>query len=178
MALKATIFKATLNIADMDRHYYADHQLTIAQHPSESEERMMVRLLAFALNASDTLQFTRGLCVDEEPELWQKNDMGDIQLWIELGQPDEKRIKKACKQAEQVTVYCYHPRSAPVWWQQMEKALREFSNLNVYFLADDTLTQLASLASRNMQLQCTIQEGDIWLSDDAQGHNIILEKWL
>src|SRR6056297_2009370 len=107
MALKATIFKAALNIADMDRHYYGDHQLTLAQHPSETAERLMVRLLAFALNASETLTFTKGISTDDEPDLWQKSLSDDIELWIELGLPNESRLRKACGRAQRVIVYAY-----------------------------------------------------------------------
>lgn len=105
MALKATIFKAEISISDMDRHYYQEHPLTIAQHPSETNERMMVRLLAFALNADERLEFTKGLSADDEPELWNKNYSDEIELWIELGQPDEKRIRKACGRSRQVIIY-------------------------------------------------------------------------
>ena len=89
MAIKATIFKADCQIVDMDRHYYQDHSLTLARHPSETDERMMLRLLAFAYHASDTLAFTRGLSSSDEPDLWQKDLTGTIERWIELGQPDE-----------------------------------------------------------------------------------------
>ncbi len=177
MAIKATIFKAELNIADMDRHYYGDHSLTIARHPSENDERMMVRLLAFALSASETLTFTRGISTEDEPDLWQKNLNGEIELWIDLGQPDEKRIRKACARAEQVIIYCYQPRSAPVWWQQLEKKLTRFENLSVYNLADDMAAQLGALTCRNMQLQCTIQDGEVWFSSGEQSVNISLQKW-
>jgi uncharacterized protein YaeQ len=177
MAIKATIFKAQLNIADMDRHYYGDHTLTIARHPSENDERMMVRLLAFALNADEALTFTRGISTDDEPDLWQKNLVDEVELWVELGQPDEKRIRKACARAKQVIIYTYQPRSAPVWWQQLEGKLARFENLRVFNLPDDTASQLATLASRSMQLQCTIQDGAAWFSDNEHNINITPEKW-
>ncbi|TNE76492.1 MAG: YaeQ family protein, partial [Gammaproteobacteria bacterium] len=129
MALKATVFKAELAVSDMDRGYYQSHALTIARHPSETDERMMVRLLAFALNASEDLQFTRGLSTDDEPDLWQKNLQGDITLWIEVGLPDERRIRKACNRAEQVIIYAYGARTAPVWWNNIRDALTRFDNL-------------------------------------------------
>ena len=116
---KATIFKAGLQIADLDRHYYGDHALTLARHPSETDERMMVRILAFALNADERLKFSKGLCVDDEPDLWRKDLTDDIELWIDLGQPDEKRIRKACARAERVTIYAYQPRAARIWWSQV-----------------------------------------------------------
>ena len=107
MALKATIFKAVLNIADLDRGVYLDANLTLARHPSETDLRLIVRLLAWALNAHDDLAFTKGLCADDEPELWLKNLHGGIEHWIEVGLPDERRLKKGCNRSEQVTLYTY-----------------------------------------------------------------------
>ena len=101
MALTATVFKADLQIADMDRGYYADHHLTLARHPSETDERMMVRLLAFALHASEALQFTKGVCADDEPQLWERSLSDEPLLWIEVGLPDERRLRKACNRARQ-----------------------------------------------------------------------------
>jgi uncharacterized protein YaeQ len=119
MAAKATVFKAELSVSDMDRHYYATHQLTLAMHPSETEERLMVRVLAFALNASERLAMGRGISsTEEEPELWARDLTGAIDLWIEVGQPDEQRLRKACGRAKEVRVYCYSGRSAGVWWQK------------------------------------------------------------
>ena len=107
MALKSTIIKAQLSLSDMDRHLYQDFNLTLAQHPSENDQRLMVRLLAYALNACDGLEFTKGLSADDEPEVWHKNYSEEIELWIELGLPDEKLIRKACGRAKRVIVYCY-----------------------------------------------------------------------
>jgi len=177
MAIKATIFKAELNIADMDRHYYGDHHLTIARHPSENDERMMVRLLAFALNASDSLQFTRGISTENEPDLWQKSLSGEIELWIELGQPDEKRLRRASALAGKVIVYCYQPRSATPWWQQMASRVAHLSNLTVYQLPENSATQLAGLAARTMQLQCTVQDGEAWLSNGTTSVHLTFERW-
>ena len=117
MAVKATIFKAELQVNDMDRNYYQGHSLTIAQHPSETEARVMVRLLAFALNASESLTFGRGLSTDDEPDLWARDLTGQIELWIETGQPDEQRIRKACGRAGQVIVYTFSGRGAGIWWE-------------------------------------------------------------
>ena len=119
MALKATIFKAELHIADMERGYYHDHALTVARHPSETDERMMVRLLAFALNADETLAFGAGLSTDDEPDLWRKDLTGSIETWIDVGLPDEKRIRKACGRADEVFVYSYGGHAAQLWWQQV-----------------------------------------------------------
>lgn len=177
MALKATIFKADLQIADMDRNYYADHALTIARHPSETDARMMVRLLAFALHAHDELSFTRGLSTEYEPDLWLKNLSGEIELWIELGQPDEKRIRRACGRAKRVVVYTYQSRSAHVWWEQINKDLERFENLSVINIPDAATRQLEQLARRTMQLQCTIQDGQIWFGDKEQTVHVELAVW-
>jgi len=165
MALKATVYKAELNIADMDRHYYQNHTLTLACHPSETAERMMVRLLAFALNAHERLSFTKGIGSDEEPDLWQKSLSDEIELWIDLGQPDEKRIRKACGRAKQVIIYTYSGRGATLWWEQNKSGLQRFTNLRLVHLKSDSVEALGQLADRSMDLQCTIQDGQVWLSD-------------
>lgn len=177
MALKATIFKAELSISDMDRHYYQQHQLTIAQHPSENDERMMVRILAFALNASERLEFTKGLCADDEPELWQKNYSDEIELWIELGQPDEKRLRKACGRAQQVILYCYNHRPAEVWWDQNKSMLQRFDNLKIVKLGEGVAESLAQLVERTMRLQCTIQDGGCWISSDDRTVQVDMTVW-
>ena len=166
MALKATIFKADLHIADMDRHYYHDHALTIAQHPSETDERMMVRLLAFALHAHEDLAFGKGLSTEDEPDLWLKDLTGAIELWIDVGLPDERRIRKACGRAKHVVIYSYGGRGADLWWEQNRGTLERAKNLSVINLPPAASLSLARLARRTMQLQCTIQDGQIWLADE------------
>lgn len=161
MALKATIFKATLNIADMDRHYYSDHHLTIARHPSETDERMMIRLLAFILNASESLEFTKGISTDDEPDLWQKSLSDEIELWVELGLPDESRLRKACNRADQVILYTYGGRAVPLWWEKHQNKLARFDNLTIIDLPSDATEPLAALAERGMNLQCTVQDGTV-----------------
>jgi uncharacterized protein YaeQ len=167
MALRAIIYKAELQIADMDRHYYADHALTIARHPSETDERMMVRLLAYAIYAQDGIAFTKGLFDVDEPEVWVKSLTGEITLWIDLGQPDEARIRRACGRAERVVLVCYSS-SCDVWWKQIASKLTRFSNLTVLQLPAETSQALASLAERNMRLQCMVQDGEIWINTDTQ----------
>lgn len=178
MALKATVFKVQLQIADMERHYYQSHSLTLAQHPSENNERMMVRLLAFALNASESLSFTKGLSAeDDEPELWDKSLSGDINLWVEFGQSDEKWLRKAAGRARQVQLFCYGGRSVPVWWKQNEQALQRYQNLSVLEINEASVTDMAKLVNRTMQLQCNISDGQIWLSDAE--HSVLIEPvWL
>lgn len=165
MALKATIFKAALQIADMDRNYYREHALTIARHPSETDERMMVRLLAYALHASESLAFGKGLSTDDEPDLWQKDLTGAIELWIDVGLPDEKRIRRACGRARQVVIYSYGGHGAAIWWDQNAGKLARCDNLSVVSVPAAASQALATLARRNMQLHCTIQEQQLWLGD-------------
>ena len=162
MALKSTICKATLQVADMDRHYYAEHALTIARHPSETDERMMVRVLVFALHASESLAFGKGLSDADDPDLSQRDLTGAIQLWIEVGQPDERSILKACGRAERVIVYPYGP-SAALWWNGVAGRLERARNLTVRAIAPASAAKLAALAERTMDLQCTIHDGEIWL---------------
>ncbi|MEO8160199.1 MAG: YaeQ family protein [Arenimonas sp.] len=173
MAVKATIFKAELQVSDMDRNYYQSHALTLAQHPSETEERLMVRLLAFALNASEGLAFGRGLSTDDEPDLWQRDLTGQIELWIEVGQPDEQRIRKACGRSSEVRVYCFSGRSAEIWWKKNAAALDRCANLRVFEVPVEASQQLAALASRSMRLQCLVQDGQVQVMDEAS--NVAIE---
>jgi uncharacterized protein YaeQ len=165
MALSATIFKANLQIADMDRNYYHDHALTIARHPSETDERMMVRLVAFARHAHDALSFGKGLSSDDEPDLWQKDLTGAIDIWIDVGQPDEKRVRRACGRAGEVFVYSYGGRGADLWWEQTSGKVDRAGNLTVINLPLAATQSLAKLAQRNMELQFTLQDGQIWVAD-------------
>ena len=165
MAIKATIFRASLQIADMERHYYQDHVLTLARHPSETDERMMVRLLAFALHAHEFLTFGQGMTSDDEADLWLKDLTGAIELWIDVGLPDEKLIRKACGRANQVIVYTYGGRTAEMWFAQNSGQFERLRNLTVINLPVESTRALAKLAQRNMKLQCTIQDGQVWLSD-------------
>ncbi len=165
MAIKATVFKVNLQIADMDRYYYADHALTLAQHPSETEERMMVRLLAFALYADEALSFAQGMTAEDEPDLWQKDLTGAIERWISVGLPDERMIRKACGRADQVVVVSYG-RPAEIWWNENKSKLTRLNNLSVLRLPTETTLALARLASRTMQLQCSVQEGHLMITSD------------
>ena len=167
MALSATIFKADLTITDMDRGYYATHALVLARHPSETDERMMARLLAFALNAGGELAFGKGLSSDDEPALWHKDLTGVIELWIEVGLPDEKMVRKACGRATQVRLYIYG-RNAAKWWQDNGGTLARPDNLTVIELPPAATQAMAKLVQRTMQLQCTVQDGTVWLTDGAR----------
>ena len=159
MALKATVYKVELQIADMDRHYYQSHALTLALHPSETEERLMVRLLAFALNADEALVFGRGLSSEDEPDLWRRDLTGTIEQWIEVGQPDEQRIRRACGRAREVIIYTYSGRPAQLWWDKNSAQLARCKNLTVVDLPTAAVNGLAAMAQRNLALQLMIQDG-------------------
>lgn len=173
MALKATVHKAQLQIADMDRHYYADHSITLAQHPSETDERMMLRLLAFARHASPELTFCRGVSTENEPDLWEKTLSGEIALWIQLGQPDEKSVRRACSHAQQVVIYTYGGQGAEAWWQQLAGKLALLKNLTVIDVPPTTVQALGQLAARSMDLNATLQDGLIWLANPE--HSVEVE---
>ncbi len=168
MALKSTIFKAELQISDMDRNVYGDHSLTIARHPSETDERMMVRLLAFALHANESLVFANSIGNDDEPSLWQKDLTGAIQLWIDVGQPDEKRIRKACGRADRVFIFASGGHGVEVWLNQIKSSFARSKNLSIINLPASAPAALATLAQRNMKLQFTIQDGQVWVTADQE----------
>jgi uncharacterized protein YaeQ len=163
MALKSTIYKAELQIADMDRHYYGDHSLTIARHPSETDERMMVRVAAFGMFADERLEFCKGLSDTDEPDLWQKDLTGQIETWIEAGQPDERRIAKASGRASRVIVIAYAGRTADIWWQGVKAKVERMQNVTVWSLKDGVAESLGRLAERTMRLQMTVQDGEVSL---------------
>lgn len=175
MALTSTIYKAELRISDLVRNYYHDHALTLACHPSETAERMMVRLLAFALHAHEALSFANKLITEDEPDLWQKDLTGAIDLWIEVGQPTEKRLRKACGRAKQVVIYCYSGQSAEIWWEQVRSSLERAANLTVIKLPAAQTQALGRMAQRTMQLQCTIQEEQVWMADQEDTVRIDME---
>ncbi len=157
MAKSATIYKAELNIADIDRNYYAEHDLTLACHPSETEERMMVRLLAFVLFANEDLAFGGGVSTQGEPALWEKDPTGSIRLWIELGHPDEKDLRRSCGKSRRVVVLCYGGRASTQWWEKNREALDQ-KNLTVIELPPDQARALGRMAERKMRLQCNVQD--------------------
>ena len=185
MALKSTIFKATLAVADIDHGYYADHALTLARHPSETDERMMIRLVALALNAhklqdvcqgDGTLAFGAGLSNVDEPDVWLRDFTGETKLWIEVGQPEDKPIIKACGKSDEVIVYCFN-HAAEIWWRGIENKLTRPQNLQVYRVPTEASQALAALAQRSMQLQATVQENTLTLGDGANSIDVELLRW-
>lgn len=166
MAQNATIYKIELSISDMDRHYYEPHKLTVAKHPSETDERLMVRIVAFALNAHEHLELTKGLSTDNEPDIWQKSLSGEIDVWVALGLPCEKVIRQSCSKAAKVIIYPYGGRTAEVWWDKVKNGTSRFDNLRVINFSEADTAALAKLASRAMKLQVNIQDGDVMVSVD------------
>jgi uncharacterized protein YaeQ len=185
MAIKSTVFKAALAVADIDHGYYADHALTLARHPSETDERMMIRLVALALNAyklqsvcggDGTLGFGQGLSNPDDPDVSLRDFTGLTRLWIEVGQPEDKPLLKACGKADEVILYCFS-HAAEIWWRGMENKLARAQNLSVFRVPTITSQSLAALAQRSMQLQATIQEGTLMLGDGDRSIDIELVRW-
>jgi uncharacterized protein YaeQ len=185
MAIKSTIFKANLQIADIDHSYYADHALTLARHPSETDERMMLRLVALAFEAhklqsvcggDGTLSFGAGLSDVNEPDAWLRDFTGRTRLWIEVGQPEDKPLIKACGKADDVVLYCFN-HAAEIWWKGMQSKLSRPQNLSVFRVPTVASQALIALAKRSMQLQATIQEGVLTLGDASNTVDIEPIRW-
>jgi len=177
MALSATIYKTELNVSDVDRHYYGSHTLTIARHPSETTERMMVRLIAFSIHAQENLVFTKGISDADEPDIWLKDLTGAIDLWIEVGQPTETRILKACGRAKQVVVYCHNGHSSKIWWDSASGKLARAKNLKVVLLPIEPIRELAAELQRNMVLHVNIQENELFVSTPNNQVSLLPTVW-
>lgn len=177
MAQNATIFKVELSVCDMDRHYYETHKLTIAKHPSETEERLMVRIIAFALNAHEHLEMTKGLSTDDEPDIWQKSLSGELDVWVALGLPSEKIIRQSCGKADKVIVYAYGGRTAEMWWEKVKNSTTRFDGLQVISFSKTDTDALAELANRTMKLQINIQDGDVMVSVEDSIIYVTPVKW-
>jgi uncharacterized protein YaeQ len=161
MAENATIYKVELSVSDMDRHYYETHKLTVAKHPSETDERLMVRLLAFALNAHERLELTKGLSTDDEPDIWQKTLSNELEVWVALGLPSDKIVRQSCGKANKVVIYCYGGKTAKMWWDKIKNSTNRFDNLQVVNFSENDTNDLSKLANRSMKLQVNIQDGDV-----------------
>ncbi len=177
MAQKSTIYKVELSVSDMDRHYYEVHKLTVAKHPSETDERLMVRILAFALNAHEQLEMTKGLSTDDEPDIWQKSLSGELDLWVALGLPSEKIVRQSCGKAGKVIVYCYGGRTAEMWWEKIKNSTTRFNNLQVVNFSESNTRDLAELAARSMKVQVNIQDGEVMVSVDDGIVYVTPETW-
>jgi len=177
MAQKATIYKVQLSVSDMDRHYYENHNLTIAKHPSETDERLMVRILAFALNAHKQLEFSKGLSSDDEPDIWQKSLSGELELWVALGLPGEKIVRQSCGKSKAVLIYCYGGKTAEIWWEKIKNSTTRFNNLQVINFSENDTHELGKQANRSMKLQVNIQDGEVMVSVDDSMVYITPIKW-
>jgi uncharacterized protein YaeQ len=176
MALKATIFKAELGVSDIDRGVYGTYPLTIARHPSETDERMMVRVLAFALNVHERLEFGKGISNEDEPALWRRDLTGAVEQWIDVGLPEERLLRRACGKASEVILYTYGGRGVDVWWQANERDLNKLDRLSVFDVSSEASRELALMAARSMALNVTIQEGQAFFSDEARVVSIELRS--
>lgn len=180
MALKATIHKAQIQLSDMDRNVYCDHSMTIARHPSETDERLMVRILAFALNAPSSqdespLELAKDMWEPDEPSLWQKDATGRVIHWIDLGQPDEKRLLRTSARVDRLSVYTFHS-NAQAWWKDLENRLTRLRNLTVWQIPAAQSQNLAALVERTMTLQITVQDGSVWVGDNTRSVEITLQR--
>lgn len=166
MAQKATIYKVELSVSDMDRQYYETHKLTVAKHPSETDERLMVRTLAFALNAHERLEMTKGLSTDDEPDIWRKSLSGELELWVALGLPSEKVVRQSCGKASKVVIYSYGGRTADMWWEKIKNSTTRFDNLKVVNISESETRDLGALASRSLKMHVNIQDREVMVSVD------------
>jgi uncharacterized protein YaeQ len=178
VALKSTIYKLALAVADIERGYYADHALTIARHPSETDERMMVRVLAYAVCAHERLEFGKGISNEDEPALWQRDYTDAIVEWIDVGLPDERALRKASGRAAQVSVFAYGGRAVDVWWRQNADAFAKIANLRVFEVPFESSRALANLAARNMQLTVTLQSDVIYVTSESDSIEVALSPLL
>ena len=167
MALKPTIYKAQVELADSDRNCFDSLSLTIAQHPSETVERMAARLLAYCLNASRGVEFTRGLSTTEEPDIWRHSDSGELDLWIEIGQPEEPRLRKACGKAGAVKVYAFG-KSANTWWQLNGEVISALPRLEVWQFGWEEIQALAGLMDRAMQWNVSVVGGVVYVDNGKE----------
>ncbi|MDQ2066054.1 YaeQ family protein [Xinfangfangia sp. CPCC 101601] len=177
MAQNATIYKVELSVSDMDRHYYETHKLTVAKHPSETDERMMVRILAFALNAHEQLEMTKGISTEDEPDIWQKSLSNELELWVALGLPSEKVVRQSCSKSDKVVVYCYGGRTAEIWWDKMKSSSARFQNLSVVNLSEKDTGALGQKANRSMKMQVNIQDGEVMVSVDDDVLYVTPVQW-
>ncbi|MDX2470131.1 MAG: YaeQ family protein [SAR324 cluster bacterium] len=167
MALKANIAKVNLTLSNINDHYYEDYRLTLAQHPSETDLRMIIRLAAFGLFASEGLEFTKGISTDEEPDIWSHKATGEIEHWIDLGQPTEKRIRQSISKAEKITIVGYHKEKFSRWFKGLDKKFLAQKKLEIYFLESVGTSKPEDLVQKTMDLSCTIQEDQMLLGNET-----------
>jgi uncharacterized protein YaeQ len=171
MALKPTIYKAQVELADSDRNCFESVPLTMAKHPSETLERMMVRLLAYCLNCARGLEFTKGISTADEPDLWLHSDSGEIEQWIEVGHPEEPRLRKACGRARQVCVFAF-AKSTPTWWKLNGEAIAALPHLQVWQFDWTEVQAATDLCSRTMHLNVSIVGGIMYLDNGTNSTSV------
>lgn len=171
MALKPTIYKAQVSLADSDRECFDELSLTLAKHPSETIERMAARLLAYCLNSARGLEFTKGISTAEEPDIWQHNDSGEIEHWIELGQPEEPRLRKACGKAKRVSVYAFG-KSSDTWWRINGEPIAALPRITVWQFPWDQVVAAAELLNRTVQLNVSIVGGTLYLDNGSHSSSL------
>lgn len=176
MALGSSIFKATVNLANLDEQIYEDISLTIALHPSETEERMMIRICAFLFSFEERLEFSDGLNNPDSPDAWKKNLMGDVEHWIEIGQPDDKKIRKACGRSERVSVFSFNSFKTEAWFEKIKTKIKKNKNLEVFHLGVENQHDFENLVARTMNLNCVIEDKAMFLSDENLRVQISQEK--
>jgi uncharacterized protein YaeQ len=176
MALSSTIYKADITLADLNLHKYDDLNLTMAMHPSENESRMMNRLVAYLYCSHPDLEFTKGLSSTSEPELWQKGLQGEIVHWIELGQPDEKRIRQACGRSELVSIFTTKESTATIWYEQIKNKI-PLDKVNIYNIDIFQNGPIENLVKKSMRLSCTIEDRQMYLGDDNHRVGIEVKKF-
>lgn len=177
MALKATIYKAKISVANLNIHHYQEYNLTLARHPSETNLRMMYRLLVFSLNCKEEgLDFTKGLSSDEEPDLWKINYDGSIEHWIELGHLDEKRIRQACSKANLVSIFTYQDANSINWYNSVENSIQRFNHLNITHFSMNDNHLIEDLVERGMNFTIVIEDEDIWISTENNRINVTFKS--
>lgn len=167
MALGATVYKAQLSISDLDRNWYGQPTLTLARHPSETETRLMLRVLAWCMRAGEHLEFGRGLSAEGEPALWELDDTGAVVDWVELGAPDLRTVRKAAGKSDHVLVLAYDEARTTPWWESLKGDFSKIGKLAVVLIRDEEAEALGAMAARNMKLAVTIQDAVVWVSDDS-----------
>lgn len=177
MALTSTIYKLQLHISDLNRQYYNSHQLTLARHPSETEIRLFARLLAFALHADEYLSFGKGLSNTEEADIWHIDDTGAIKQWIQLGEPEEKRIRQICARAETVNIYSYSKRASEVWHANIAANTERFKHLHIALLDPISTEDAQQLMARNGELFITIEDNMISASNGSFNTDIKIQVY-
>jgi uncharacterized protein YaeQ len=176
MALNATMYRFGIQISDLDRGYYDQVSLHVAQHPSETLERVTVRLFAWCLHADPQLAFSRGLSTEDEPDLWQHNYSGEIELWIEVGLPDIKRLRKAAGRAKAVVVYAYGGQAMQHWLQHNHRDLLKIDNIEIRHLDQNVVDAFANTIQRTMEISCMIQDSVMILNIGDQMYELAVQR--